>query len=258
MHCLGDWRTTRSNRGEAATKHDRSLAWVNGVIHGQRPYRTALSHNAPQSEVHVNKGRALLSVSDKTGLEVLAKGLEERGFELISTGGTHAALKAAGLTVTYISDVTGFPEILEGRVKTLHPNVHGGILARGDQLAELESHGIKPIDLVCVNLYPFRDAVSKDGVTLQDALENIDIGGPAMIRAAAKNFPRVLVVVDPGDYDAVLQTIDLERQKTRAVNPNMFWNAARNSRRKPTPTPAVTTPRSPRISARARSAHKSR
>jgi phosphoribosylaminoimidazolecarboxamide formyltransferase / IMP cyclohydrolase len=179
-----------------------------------------LSNNAPQSEVHVNKGRALLSISDKTGLEAFARGLLERGFELISTGGTHAALQKAGLAVTYISDVTGFPEILEGRVKTLHPNVHGGILARSDQLAELESHGIKPIDLVCVNLYPFRDAVSKDDVTLQDALENIDIGGPAMIRAAAKNFPRVLVVVDPGDYDAVLQTIDLERQENGGGNPD--------------------------------------
>jgi phosphoribosylaminoimidazolecarboxamide formyltransferase / IMP cyclohydrolase len=158
----------------------------------------------------VNK-RALLSVSDKSNLEGFARGLLERGFELVSTGGTFSALRKASLNVTYISDVTGFPEILEGRVKTLHPNVHGGILARTDQLNELEAQGIKPIDLVCVNLYPFRETVSKDGVSLQDALENIDIGGPAMIRAAAKNFPRVLVVVDPGDYDDVLQAIDLER-----------------------------------------------
>ncbi len=151
--------------------------------------------------------RALLSVSDKTDLESFAQGLVARGFELISTGGTHSALQRAGLPVTYISDVTGFPEILEGRVKTLHPNVHAGILARADQLAELESHGIQAFDLVCVNLYPFRETVSQVDVTLTDALENIDIGGPAMIRAAAKNFPRVLVVTSPNDYDAVLTAL---------------------------------------------------
>jgi phosphoribosylaminoimidazolecarboxamide formyltransferase / IMP cyclohydrolase len=154
--------------------------------------------------------RAILSVSDKRNLEAFAKGLLERGFELVSTGGTFKTLREAGLQVTYISDVTGFPEILEGRVKTLHPNVHGGILAKGtpDHTAELEQHGIKRVDLVCVNLYPFRETIAKDGVSLDDALENIDIGGPTMIRAAAKNFPNVLVVVDPVDYDAVLEGID--------------------------------------------------
>jgi phosphoribosylaminoimidazolecarboxamide formyltransferase / IMP cyclohydrolase len=162
-----------------------------------------------------NVKRAILSVSDKTGLEAFARGLIERGFELISTGGTFKTLKDAGLNVTYISDVTGFPEILEGRVKTLHPNVHGGILAKRtpDHLAQLEAQQIKPVDLVCVNLYPFRETVAKPGVSLDDALENIDIGGPTMVRASAKNFPNVIVVVDPNDYDSVLQSIDLESQE---------------------------------------------
>ena len=163
--------------------------------------------------------RAILSVSDKSGLEAFARGLLEQEFELVSTGGTFKTLQAAGLQVTYISNVTGFPEILEGRVKTLHPNVHGGILAKRtpEHLAELEAQNIKPIDLVCVNLYPFRETVAKANVTLSDALERIDIGGPTMIRAAAKNFPSVWVVVDPSDYEGVLeklQTDDLEfRQK---------------------------------------------
>ncbi len=154
--------------------------------------------------------RAILSVSDKRNLDAFATGLLERGFELVSTGGTFKTLRDAGLQVTYISDVTGFPEILEGRVKTLHPNVHGGILAKRtpDHAAQLERHGIKAVDLVCVNLYPFRETIAKDGVSLDDALENIDIGGPTMIRAAAKNFPSVWVVVDPVDYDAVLEGID--------------------------------------------------
>ncbi len=153
--------------------------------------------------------RAILSVSDKRGLEAFARGLLERGYELVSTGGTFKTLREAGLQVTYISDVTGFPEILEGRVKTLHPNVHGGILAKRtpEHAAELEQHGIQAVDLVCVNLYPFQETIAKDNVTQDDALENIDIGGPTMIRAAAKNFPSVLVVVDPEDYGAVLEKI---------------------------------------------------
>ncbi len=168
----------------------------------------------------VSPKRAILSVSDKTSLESFAKGLLERGFELISTGGTYAVLQAAGLTVTYISDLTGQPEILGGRVKTLHPKVHGGILAREDQLGELEALGIAAIDLVCVNLYPFRETVTKPDVTLTDALENIDIGGPTMIRAAAKNFPRVVIVTDPSDYDAVLAQLpnpSLEYRKSLAL-----------------------------------------
>jgi phosphoribosylaminoimidazolecarboxamide formyltransferase/IMP cyclohydrolase len=156
--------------------------------------------------------RAILSVSDKTNLSAFARGLVERDFELISTGGTHKALEGAGLRVRYISDLTGFPEVLEGRVKTLHPKVHGGILAREDQLGELQALGIEAIDLVCVNLYPFRETIAKGNVALHEALEHIDIGGPTMIRAAAKNFPRVMVAVDPSDYDAVLHALDLETE----------------------------------------------
>ena len=154
-------------------------------------------------------GRALLSVSDKRGLEGFARGLLEKGFELVSTGGTFKVLQSAGLPVTYISQVTGFPEILEGRVKTLHPNVHGGILAKRtpEHLRELEAQQITPVDLVCVNLYPFKQTVAKADVTLDDALENIDIGGPTMVRAAAKNFPSVWVVVDPNDYADVLEQL---------------------------------------------------
>ncbi|MBI2907291.1 MAG: bifunctional phosphoribosylaminoimidazolecarboxamide formyltransferase/IMP cyclohydrolase [Chloroflexi bacterium] len=151
--------------------------------------------------------RAILSVSDKTGLVDFARGLIDLKFEIYSTGGTKKALTDAGLPVHSVSDITGFPEILDGRVKTLHPGVHGGILARRDlpaHLAELEKNRIGLIDLVAVNLYPFVQTVAKAGVTVEEALENIDIGGPTMIRASAKNFPHVLVVVDPADYPSVL------------------------------------------------------
>ena len=154
--------------------------------------------------------KALLSVYDKTGLADLARALSNAGCELISTGGTAATLADAGLPVTQVADLTGSPEILDGRVKTLHPTVHGGILARRDlasHQAELDSQGIGTIDAVVGNLYPFVETVSADGVTLQDALENIDIGGPTMIRAAAKNFPFVLVLVDPGGYGWVSERI---------------------------------------------------
>jgi len=154
--------------------------------------------------------RAILSVSDKTGLVEFARGLVEVGVEVYSTGGTHIALASAGVPVRSISELTGFPEILDGRVKTLHPAVHGGILARRDQpehLKELARHGLQTIDLVAVNLYPFVETVSKAGVSLEEALENIDIGGPTMVRAAAKNFPHVLVVVDPEDYGLVLASL---------------------------------------------------
>jgi phosphoribosylaminoimidazolecarboxamide formyltransferase/IMP cyclohydrolase len=155
--------------------------------------------------------RALLSVSDKTGLTNLGRGLVARGFELISTGGTATALNAAGLPVTGVADVTGFPEMMDGRVKTLHPRVHGGILARRshpEDLAALATHGIGLIDIVVVNLYPFEATARKPGVTLEELIENIDIGGPSMVRAAAKNFEDVLVVVDPKDYDALLNALD--------------------------------------------------
>ncbi|AWN23116.1 bifunctional phosphoribosylaminoimidazolecarboxamide formyltransferase/inosine monophosphate cyclohydrolase [Deinococcus irradiatisoli] len=150
--------------------------------------------------------RALISVSDKSGVVEFARALSEQGWELLSTGGTLAALQEAGVAATKVADVTGFPEILDGRVKTLHPKIHGGILARRDEghLAELAEHDIAPIDLVCVNLYPFRETVAS-GADLTEVVENIDIGGPAMIRAAAKNFADVLVLVDPADYPLALQ-----------------------------------------------------
>ena len=153
--------------------------------------------------------RAILSVSDKTGLVEFARGLVEVGIEVYSTGGTHTALSAA-IPVRGLSDLTGFPEILDGRVKTLHPGVHGGILARRDRpehLEELARHGLQAIDIVAVNLYPFVETVSRPGVSLEEALENIDIGGPTMLRAAAKNFPHVLVVVDPEDYGPILTSL---------------------------------------------------
>ncbi len=168
--------------------------------------------------------RALLSVSDKTGLADFAAALIELGFELISTGGTFKAIEAAGIPVKKVSELTGFPEILGGRVKTLHPKVHGGILAKRSaaQLAELSEHDISPIDLVVVNLYPFRQTVAKPEVTLDEALENIDIGGPTMLRAAAKNFPAVTVVVNPADYTLVSKELkqqgpDLEFRRRLAV-----------------------------------------
>jgi phosphoribosylaminoimidazolecarboxamide formyltransferase / IMP cyclohydrolase len=151
--------------------------------------------------------QALLSVSDKTGLVEFARGLAAMGVKLLSTGGTAKALAEAGLPVTEIAAYTGFPEMLDGRVKTLHPKVHGGILARRDvaeHLAALSHHGIPAIDLVVVNLYPFRETIAKPGCTLAEAIENIDIGGPAMLRSAAKNHAHVGVVVDPGDYPMLL------------------------------------------------------
>jgi phosphoribosylaminoimidazolecarboxamide formyltransferase/IMP cyclohydrolase len=152
-------------------------------------------------------GQALLSVSDKTGIVEFARGLTALGVALLSTGGTARVLGDAGLAVTEVDAYTGFPEMLDGRVKTLHPKVHAGILARRDSTehaATLAAHGIAPIDLVVVNLYPFRETVAKRGCTLDDAIENIDIGGPALVRAAAKNHAGVGVVVDPSDYAAVL------------------------------------------------------
>ncbi len=151
--------------------------------------------------------RALLSVTDKSGLVEFAQGLTGLGVSLISTGGTAGKLREAGLTVTSVADVTGFPEMLDGRVKTLHPRVHAGILARrGDEShrAQLAEHHIASIDLVCVNLYAFEATVARPGCTFEDAIENIDIGGPCMIRAAAKNHQGVAVVTDPGDYAGVL------------------------------------------------------
>ncbi len=154
--------------------------------------------------------RALLSVYDKTGIVEFAKGLIDLGWELVSTGGTHAALVEAGVHVLAVADVTGFPEILDGRVKTLHPKIHGGLLARGDNPVDqdqLNEHEIVPIGLLAGNLYPFEQTVQRDGVDHADIIENIDIGGPAMLRAAAKNYRYVLPVIDPADYDRVLEEL---------------------------------------------------
>ncbi len=153
--------------------------------------------------------RAIISVSDKTGILEFAKELVKMDFELVSTGGTYQTIKEAGIPVTYVSEVSGFPEILDGRVKTLNPRIHGGILAMRtpEHLAQLEEHNITPIDLVVVNLYPFRQTISKPGVELAEAIENIDIGGPSMIRAAAKNYQYVTVVTNPGKYQEVLQRL---------------------------------------------------
>ena len=148
--------------------------------------------------------RALISVSDKTGVVDFAKNLSAQGATILSTGGTAKALRDAGIDVTDVSEVTGFPEIMDGRVKTLHPLVHGGLLGRGEQDSEvMQEHGITQIDILAVNLYPFEETVAKPDATYADAIENIDIGGPTMIRSAAKNHAHVAVVVDPADYDQV-------------------------------------------------------
>src|SRR5437764_6824053 len=144
--------------------------------------------------------RALLSVSDKAGIVEFGRNLAARGYELLSTGGTARALAGAGVAVTDVSAVTGFPEMMDGRVKTLHPHIHGGILARRDDPADLRAlaqYGIHPIDIVAVNLYPFEQTAARSDVSLDELIEQIDIGGPSLVRAAAKNFRHVLVVIDP-------------------------------------------------------------
>ena len=154
--------------------------------------------------------RALISVSDKRGVVAFARGLVDLGWEIISTGGTAAALRAANLPVVQVEQLTGFPEMLDGRVKTLHPVIHGALLARRDlpeHVSALKSHSIVPIDLVAVNLYPFQLTISREDASLEDALENIDVGGPSMLRSAAKNHASVLPVVDPTDYTAVLEML---------------------------------------------------
>ena len=173
------------------------------------------------------KKRALLSVSDKQGLAPFAKQLHELDYELVSTGGTKRAIEEAGVPVMSISEVTEFPEIMDGRVKTLHPSVHGGLLAKrssDEHMAQLDELDIQTIDLVAVNLYPFKNTIAKEGVTEAEAIENIDIGGPTMLRAAAKSFEDVTVVVDPSDYDQVIEglsndqlTHDVRRQLASKV-----------------------------------------
>lgn len=163
-----------------------------------------------EGEGSIRITRALVSVSDKRGLDALAKALHERDIEILSTGGTATAIAEAGVPVTSVDDVTGFPEILGGRVKTLHPKIHGGILAKRDDDthgAQMREHGIEGIDLVVINLYPFERTVAREGVTRDDAVENIDIGGPAMLRAAAKNHEHVCVVCEPLRYEALIEEL---------------------------------------------------
>jgi len=164
--------------------------------------------------------RALMSVTDKSGLVEFAKFLAGYQIEILSTGGTAKLLRDHGVPVVEVSDFTGFPEMLDGRVKTLHPKVHGGILGRRDLASHQEqmaAHGIVPIDLVVVNLYQFEKTVAKPGCTLEDAIENIDIGGPTMLRAAAKNYPAVTVVVDPADYPLLMAEMKLNQGATKVA-----------------------------------------
>ena len=151
--------------------------------------------------------RAIISLSDKSGIQEFAKELQAFNVEMLSTGGTAKVLRESGLKITDISEYTGFPEMLDGRVKTLHPKVHGGILGiRGnpEHVKKMNEHGIQPIDMVVINLYPFEATVAKPNCTLEEAIENIDIGGPSMLRAGAKNYPYVTVIVDPADYRPIL------------------------------------------------------
>jgi len=175
---------------------------------------------------------ALLSVSDKTGIVDFARALHDRGVKLLSTGGTAKLLAENGLPVTEVSEITGFPEMLDGRVKTLHPRVHGGLLARRDvpeHMAALKEHGIGTIDLLIINLYPFAKATARPDCTLEDAIENIDIGGPAMLRAAAKNWQDVGVVIDPSDYPQVLSELQaggLQKKTKFALAKKVFAHTA--------------------------------
>ena len=155
--------------------------------------------------------RAIISVTDKGGIVDFAKSLSSFGVEILSTGGTARALRDGGISVMDISDYTGFPEMMDGRVKTLHPKVHGGLLglrANPDHVEVMKAHGIKAIDMVVVNLYEFEKTVAKEGVALDEAIENIDIGGPSMLRSSAKNFKDVTVIVDPADYEVVLKEME--------------------------------------------------
>ena len=173
--------------------------------------------------------RALLGVFDKTGIEAFARGLTELGWEVASTGGTFAALSTVGVPVRKVEDLTGFPEMLDGRVKTLHPAVHGGILARRDlpaHMAALSQHNIGTIDLVCCNLYPFEATVTRaGGVSFEEGIENIDIGGPTMLRAAAKNHKDVIVVVDPADYDTILSDLRSNAGVSPETRRRLAWKA---------------------------------
>jgi phosphoribosylaminoimidazolecarboxamide formyltransferase/IMP cyclohydrolase len=161
--------------------------------------------------------RAIISVTDKSGVVEFAKSVAKFGVEILSTGGTAAAMRQGGVEVKDISEYTGFPEMMDGRVKTLHPKVHGGLLGLRDNpehVKAMKAHGVQPIDMVVVNLYQFENTVAKPGVTLEEAIENIDIGGPSMLRSSAKNFKFVTVIVDPSDYDPVLQEMEASGGET--------------------------------------------
>lgn len=179
--------------------------------------------------------RALISVSDKKGIVEFARALSLMGIEILSTGGTAKALRESGITVKDVSEYTGFPEMLGGRVKTLHPKIHGGLLSRRDNpedMEEIKRHGIDTIDMVVVNLYPFEETISRPGVTFQEAIENIDIGGPAMLRSAAKNFQDVAAVVDPSDYEKIIEEMrssdgDLSYKTRLELSKKVFRHTSR-------------------------------
>ena len=179
--------------------------------------------------------RALISVSNKEGVAEFAKALAAMGVEVLSTGGTAKALKEASVPVKDVAEFTGFPEMLDGRVKTLHPKIHGGLLARRDDpthLAQMKQHGLEPIDLVAVNLYPFESTVARPDCGFEEAVENIDIGGPAMLRSSAKNFEHVTVVVDPHDYPKILEELrsgggSVSRETRLALAKKVFMHTAR-------------------------------
>ena len=174
--------------------------------------------------------RALISVSNKEGILELARGLSDLGVEILSTGGTASLLKKNDIKIKGVSEFTGFPELMEGRIKTLHPKVHGGILARRDRpshMKEMKENALEPIDLVCVNLYPFQATIENPDCRFEDAIEQIDIGGPAMLRSAAKNFEHVIVIVDPEDYPKILEAIkkhdgEVPREVRRALSQKVF------------------------------------
>lgn len=176
--------------------------------------------------------RALLSVSDKTGLASFARGLADMGIELLSTGGTSKMLVESHVPVTSVDSFTGHPEIMDGRVKTLHPKIHGGILAIRDNPLHREhmrQNNIKPIDLVVVNLYPFKQTIAKPGVTIEEAIENIDIGGPTMVRSAAKNHAWVAIVVDPADYSTIADELSATRSISSETRKRLAVKAFRHT-----------------------------
>ena len=179
--------------------------------------------------------RAIISVSNKKGVVEFAKALHAMGIEILSTGGTAKSLRDAGVPVKDVSEHTGSPEMLDGRVKTLHPRIHGGLLSRRDNpkdMEEIKKHGIDTIDMVVVNLYPFEETIAKPGVTFDEAIENIDIGGPAMLRSASKNFKDVAVIVDPSDYEKVITEMksrdgDLSYKTRFELAKNVFRHTSR-------------------------------